>query len=54
MLVMYCTGATFGKTNKNSCLVARKFSFDTAGLHLFAFRILEPSPSKDMMLISVT
>ena len=32
MLVMLCTGATFVK--KNSCLVARIVSFDTAGQHL--------------------
>ena len=37
---MLCTGATFVK--KNFCLVTRVVSFDTAGLHLLAFRILEP------------
>ena len=54
MPVMLCTGATFVK--KNSCLVARIASFDTAGLHLLTFRILEPYPSKDPSesLISVT
>ena len=31
MSVMLCNGATFVK--KNSCLVARLVSFDTAGLH---------------------
>ena len=41
-----CTGATFVK--KNSCLVTREVSFDTAGLHLLTFRILEPYPSKDI------
>ena len=49
---MPCTGATFVK--KNSCLVARIVSFDTAGLHLLTFRILEPYPSKDIALDSVT
>ena len=44
MPVMLCTGATFEK--KNSCLVARIVSFDTAGLHQLTFRILEPYPSK--------
>ena len=39
MFVMLCTGATFIK--KNSCLVARIVSFDTTGLHLLTFRILE-------------
>ena len=48
MLVTLCTGATFAK--KNSCVVARIISFDTAGLHLLTFRILEPYPSKDIEL----
>ena len=48
MSVMFCMGATFVK--KNSCLVARIVSFDTAGLHLLTFRILEPYPSKDIEL----
>ena len=48
MLVMLCTGATFVK--KNSCLFARIVSFDTSGLHLLTFRILEPYPSKDIEL----
>ena len=48
MSVMLCTGATFVK--KYSCLVAKIVSFDTAGLHLLAFRILEPYPSKDIEL----
>ena len=48
MSVMLCTGATFVK--KNSCLVARIASCDTAGLHLLAFHILEPYPSKDIEL----
>ena len=43
---MLCTGATFVKIN--SCLVARIVSFDTAGLHLFTFGILEPYPFKDI------
>ena len=48
MSVMLCTGATFVK--KNSCLVVRIVSFDTAGLHLITFRILEPYPFKDIEL----
>ena len=48
MSVMLCTGATFVK--KSSCLVASIVSFDTAGLHLLTFRILEPYPSKDIEL----
>ena len=48
MSVMLCTGATFVK--KNSCLVARIVPFDTVGLHLLTFRILEPYPSKDIAL----
>ena len=48
MPVMLFTGATFVK--KNSCLVARIVSFDTAGLHLLNFRILEAYPSKDIEL----
>ena len=45
---MLCTGATFEK--KNSCLVARIITFDTVGLHLLTFRILEPYQSKDIAL----
>ena len=45
MSVMLCTGATSVK--KNSCQVTRIVSFDTAGLYLLTFRILEPYPSKD-------
>ena len=48
MSVMPCTGATF--VMKNSCLVARIVSFDTAGIYLPTFRILEPYPSKDIEL----
>ena len=48
MSVMLCTGATFVK--KNSFLVARIGSFDTAGLDLLTFRILESYPSKDIKL----
>ena len=44
MSVMLCTGATFVK--KNSCLVGRIISFDTVGLHLVTFPILEPKISK--------
>ena len=46
--VMLCTEATFVK--KNSCLVARIVPFDTVGLHLLTFCILEPYPSKDIAL----
>ena len=35
---------------KNSFLVARIVSFDTAGLRAITFRILEPYPSKDIEL----
>ena len=48
MSVMLCTGATFGR--KNFCLVARIVPFDTVGLHLLTFSILEPYPSKDILL----
>ena len=48
MSVILFKGPTFVK--KNSCLVARIVPFDTAGLHLLTFRILEPYPSKDMEL----
>ena len=48
MSVMLCTGATFVK--KNSCQVARIVTFDTAGLHVLTFRILEPYPSKNIEL----
>ena len=44
MSVMLCTGATFVKK------VARIVPFDTVGLHLLIFRILEPCPSKDIAL----
>ena len=46
MPVMLCTGATFVKIN--SGLVATIVSFDTAGLHLLTFWILELYPSKDI------
>ena len=48
MSVILCTGANFVK--KNSRLVARIVPFDTASLHLFTFRILEPYPSKNIAL----
>ena len=48
MSVMLCMGATFVK--KNSCLVTRIVSFDTACLYLLTFRVLEPYPSKDIEL----
>ena len=40
MSVMLCTRALFVK--KNSCLVARIVSFNTVGLHLLIFCILQP------------
>ena len=49
MSVMLCTGAAFAKNN--SCLVARKVSFDAVGLHLLTFRILEPYQSKDVLTL---
>ena len=45
---MLCMGATFVK--KNSCLVARVVSFDTVGLYLLTFGMLEPYLSKDIEL----
>ena len=45
---MLCMGASFVK--KNSCLVTRIVLFDTAGLHLLTFVVLEPYPSKDIEL----
>ena len=45
---MLCKETTFVK--KNPCLVARTVSFDTAGLHLLTFCVLEPYPSKDIQL----
>ena len=48
MSVMLCTGTTFVKIT--SCVVARIVSFDTAGLHLLTFRVLEPHPAKDIEL----
>ena len=48
MSVMLCAGVTF--VRKNSCLVARIVLFDTAGLHLLTFFILEPCPPKDFEL----
>ena len=49
MSVTLCTGATLVK--KNSCLVAKIVSFDTIGLHLLTFHILEPYPSKDILTL---
>ena len=46
MPVLLCTEALFVK--KNSCLVVGIVPFDTTGLHLLTFRILEPYPSKDI------
>ena len=48
MSLMLCTWTTFVK--KKSCLVARIVSFDTVGLYLLTFLILEPYPSKDIAL----
>ena len=48
MSVRLCKEATFVK--KNSCLVVRIVSFDTAGLYLLTFPILEPYLSKDIEL----
>ena len=48
MSVILCTGATF--VRKNSCIVARIVSFETSGVHLLTFRIVEPKPSKDIAL----
>ena len=48
MSVMLCTGAMFVK--KNSCLEVRILSFDTVGLYLLTFRILEPYHFKDIAL----
>ena len=47
--VMPCIGATFAK--KNSCLVARTVPFDTVGLPLLTFGILEPYPSEDILTL---
>ena len=49
MSVMLCTGVIFVK--RNTYLVARIVSFDTVGLHLLTFRILEPYPSKDILTL---
>ena len=46
---MLFTGATFVK--KNSCSAARVDSFDTIGLHLLIFCILEPYLSKDILTL---
>ena len=49
MSVILFTGATFVK--KNSCLVSGIVSFDTVGLYLLTFRILEPYPPKDILTL---
>ena len=49
MSVMPCTGTNFVK--KNSCLVARIVSYDTVGLHLLTFHILEPYQSRYIALV---
>ena len=51
MSVMICTGVTFVK--KNSCLASIIVSFDTVGLNLLTFRILESYPSKDILTLMV-
>ena len=48
MLVILCTGANFAQ--KTSCLVARIVPYYTVGLHLFTSNIVEPYPSKDIVL----
>ena len=48
MPVMVCKGTNFAK--KNSFLVVRIVLFDTAGLHLFTFRISEPWQFKNLAL----
>ena len=48
MSIMVCTGTTFVE-KKNFCLVARIVSFDTVGLYLLIFRILESYPSEDIL-----
>ena len=48
MSALVCTEATF--VRKNSCLVSRIVPFDTVGLHLLTFRVLEPYPSEDIAL----
>ena len=51
--IMLCTGgATFVK--KSSCFVVGIVSFDTVGLHLLTFCILEPYASKYIALVSIT
>ena len=47
MSVMVSMGVTFVKKS----LVARIVSFNTGGLHLLTFRILEPHPSKDILTL---
>ena len=44
MSAMLCTGANFIK--KTPCQVAGIVSFDTAGLHLLTFHVLEPIRSR--------
>ena len=48
MPFVLCNGATSIK--ENCCLATRIVSFDTAGLHLLTFRILESNPFKDIDL----
>ena len=49
MSVMLFTEVAFVK--ENSCLVARIVSFDTVGLHILTFHILEPYQSKDILTL---
>ena len=48
MSVMLCMGANFAKIN--SYLVDGIVSFNTTGLHLFIFRILEAYSSRNIEL----
>ena len=48
MTAISCTGVSFVK--KSSYLVAIIVLFDTAGLHLFTFCILDTYPFKDIEL----
>ena len=46
---MLCMGAI--SVTKISFLVARIVSFNIVGLHLLTFRVLEPYPSKDILIL---
>ena len=49
MSILLCKGANFVK--KNSWLVAGIVSFDTVGLYLLTFCILESYPHKDILTL---